>query len=156
MAYLVEYGLHSVVLVAASLDPQTCDELVRLYPYERRAEASERLGYSRITLNAICRGERRPKPEVAQIISAESRGRLSVARLCGWDPPTRHPGCRIFDDDPMPLARADGREVFRDRASDHDAVLYLRELALECPREVREALEVVLDHLGPPTTESAP
>lgn len=139
------------------IDDATIAGLVVLYPVAERATDANRLGYSRAMLDHICSGLRNPKPDIAQRISAESGGRLTVARLCGWKRTTHYPGCRVFDDDPMPLARADGSEVFRDRASDHDAVRYLRELVLDCPSEVRAAVEVVLDHLRPPASEeSAP
>lgn len=137
------------------LDRATQAVLAALYPTASRPADARRLGYKRAMLDHICSGKRFPKPDAAQIISADSGGRLSMAHLCGWTRKTRYPGCRVFEDDPMPPARAEGTETFRNRASDHDAILYLRSVAAELAPEVREAVETLLGLVEAPVRESA-
>lgn len=140
------------------MDAATQQALTDLYPTASRAEDAARFGYKRSMLDHICSGRRKPSPGVAQRISVESGGRLTVARLCGWERTTRPPGCRVFDDDPMPLARALGDEPFRDRDSDRGAIRYLQSMAPDCPPDVCAAIDVVLRHFAASdrAEESAP
>jgi len=104
------------------------------------------LGIGQTTLGNYVNGHRKPGERVAQRISDDLGGRLSVAEIRGWTWP-RPPRCRFFPTDPMPLARALGDEPYRDRASDRGAVRYLREVRPDLPPAVAAAAELVITHL---------
>lgn len=86
------------------------------------------MGIGERYLKAIVGLERRAPEHVAQMISADSEGLLTVARIRGWEW-SRPGGCRFFDTDPMPPAVAQPGLVFRDRESDRGLIVYLTGLA---------------------------
>ncbi len=128
------------------LDNRTRVELAQQYPIATRSADAGRLGFSRAMLDHICTGRRRPDDDLAQRISAESGGVITVARLRRWQHP-RRAGCRFFDTDPMPPHRVSPDEPFRDRYSAEHTIRYLREIAADLPPDLRIEAERIATHI---------
>lgn len=88
--------------------------LGELYPHRARAIDAKRLKISVSLLNKIVSGARRPSPELAARISAETGGLLSMEMLCRWEFEVPD-HARAFERDPCPsrypMAQATGTEA---------------------------------------------